>query len=409
LEFLHFVRENMRWLAGGFLLTYFSSFGQTFFISLSAGNIRSEYGLSHGEWGSLYMLATLSSALCLPWVGASVDRYAIWKVAAVTLAMLAFACSAMALSHNIVLLIVVIFILRLFGQGMMTQIAQTAMGKWYAARRGRAISIASIGINFGEATLPILFVIIAGALGWRNSWFMATLAIVIIAAPLILGLMRVERAPRSSDPVLPVSKIRDWTRGEVFRDPLFYIMLIGVLAAPFIGTTIFFHQIHLVEIRGWSLELFATTFIMMAVTVMVFALIAGFLVDRFSAIRLLPVYILPLAAACLVLGFFEQQWSAFVFMALLGVSYGFSTTLLGALWPELYGTGNLGAIRAAIVATMVFATAAGPGVTGFLIDLGVPYPFQIKIMGVYCLLASVAMLFASHIAIQRNKLLESSL
>ena len=63
--FFIFLRDNARWIAGGLCFTFFSSFGQTFFISLSAGHIREEYGLSNGGWGTLYMVATLASALTL--------------------------------------------------------------------------------------------------------------------------------------------------------------------------------------------------------------------------------------------------------------------------------------------------------------------------------------------------------
>ena len=73
---LAFLRDNARWIAGGFLLCFFSSFGQTFFIALSGGEIRAEYGLSNGEWGSLYMLATLASAVTLTQFGRIIGRYA---------------------------------------------------------------------------------------------------------------------------------------------------------------------------------------------------------------------------------------------------------------------------------------------------------------------------------------------
>ncbi len=401
--FIFFLRDNARWLAGGILLTYFSSFGQTFFIALSAGGIRAEYGLTHGDWGLLYMLSTLASALSLPFVGQVVDRFAVWKVSAVTIALLASACLAMAWSTHILGLVVVVYMLRLFGQGMMTHIAMTAMGKWYAANRGRAVSIAAIGVNLGEASMPILFVLIVAAFGWRNAWIAGAAALLLLALPAIVGAMAEERRPRASDPLPTKPNVPDRTRAEVFRDPLFYVMLAGVMAPSFIGTTIFFHQIHLVEIRGWQVEIFVASFTAMSVMVILCALLAGYLVDRFSAIQLLPVYLVPLGAACLVLGNVEGQWGAFVFMALLGISYGFSTTLFGALWPELYGTAHLGAIRSFIIAVMVFGTALGPGVTGYLIDFGVPYPLQITVMGFYCIAAVIVMTFAAQAAMKRNR------
>src|SRR5690606_24261192 len=152
------------------------------------------------------------------------------------------------------------------------------------------------------------------------------------------------------------------------------LLLCGVMAPGFIATTIYFHQVYLVELRGWNLELFASTFMVSATMTIVFALVSGQLIDRFSAVALLPGFLLPLAAACFVLGTFEDGWCAFAFMALLGVSNGFSSTLIGALWPEVYGTKYLGSIRALMVSATVFATAIGPGITGFLIDRGVSYP-----------------------------------
>lgn len=395
MSFLTFLRDNARWIAGGFLLTFFSSYGQTFFIALSAGDIRAEYGLSHGQWGMLYMLATLASALTLPKFGQIVDRWSARTVTLIIVPVLALACVMMALSQHILLLVITIYLLRLFGQGMMSQNAFTAVGRWFAAQRGKALSVTAIGVNAGEALFPTLFVFAAIAIGWRNSWLLVAASLIVIALPLISSLVAVERAPRSSEEGGQLPAVRDWTRGEALRDPYFYLILLGVMAPGFIGTTVFFHQVYLVELRGWSIEVFATTFMLSSTLTVISALIAGGLVDRYSAVRLLPAFLIPLGIACLILSAVEAQWSAFAFMGFMGLSYGVSSTLFGALWPEVYGTGYLGAIRAVTVAIMVFATAMGPGITGFLIDLGVPYPLQIGAMGIYCFCASVLMYFVS--------------
>ena len=397
-----FLRENARWVGGGFLLTFFSSFGQTFFIALSAGNIRSEYALSHGEFGTLYMFATLGSALTLPFLGRIVDVISPARVAALVCFCLATACLLMSYATVLPLLFLAIYMLRLFGQGMMTHTAMTAMGKWFAAQRGKAVSFTAIGVNFGEATFPLAFVMLSLAFGWRATWIMAAVAMLFFALPVIFGLLRHEREPLHTDPVSGKAEARNWTRAEVLRDPLFYILLTGVLAPPFIGTTIFFHQVYLVELRGWSQEAFAASFVFMSSMTVLFALVCGALVDRFSAAQILPTFLIPLALACFVLASVEAQWSAFAFMALLGVSYGFSSTLFGALWPEVYGTKYLGAVRATIVAIMVFATAAGPGATGYLIDLGVPYPSQIFVMGLYSLFACIILFYARRIILRRK-------
>lgn len=186
------------------------------------------------------------------------------------------------------------------------------------------------------------------------------------------------------------------------RDPLFWLMLAGVMAPPFIGTTIFFHQVYLVELRGWSLDSFAASFVLMSSMTIVFALVSGALIDRFTAVRMLPGFLIPMSVACIVLALVPAGWAPFAFMSLLGVSNGFSGTLVGALWPEIYGVRHLGAIRSFIVAFMVLSTAIGPGLTGALIDLGVSYPGQILVMGVYCIAASIVLLLASRRVRARN-------
>ncbi|MEX0956229.1 MAG: MFS transporter [Rhizobiaceae bacterium] len=393
--FTQFLRENARWLAGGFLLTFFSSYGQTFFIALSSGNIRSEYGLSHGEFGVMYMLGTLASALTMPRIGQIVDRRSVRTVTLIIVPTLAVACLVMAFARHLILLFLAIYLLRLFGQGMMSQNAFAAVGRWFAAQRGRATAVTAIGVNAGEAVFPFLFVVAAGILGWRGAWIACAITLLVLALPVISSLVAVERTPRSSDPAMPEVAVRDWTRAEVLHDPIFYLLLAGIFTPGFIGTTIFFHQVYLVELRGWSLELFAAFFTFMAVMVVIFSLISGYLIDRFSAVAMLPTFLIPLGFACLALASIDAQWGALVFMGLLGVSYGFQNTLFGALFPEIYGLKNLGAIRAMIVAVMVFATAAGPGLTGYLIDIGVSYPFQIFVMGAYCFCASVLLFFVS--------------
>lgn len=397
-----FILSNARWIVGAFLLTFFSSFGQTFFISLSAGEIRAEYGLSHGDFGFLYMIATLASALTLPWLGKILDRFSPAHVALVTIPLLAAGTLGMAFSTHIAALVITIYLLRLFGQAMMTQNALTATARWFVASRGRAISIVTLGHNAGEAVIPFIFVAVAAMIGWRNAWMGGAAILLIGALPIIYMLIAKEREPQASDVISQSVETRNWTRAEVLNDPLFWLLVMGILAPSFIGTSIFFHQVYLVELRGWSLTVFASAFSVMAVTTICFTLIAGALVDRYSAKALLPFFLLPLSACCLVLGSFEAQWSAFVFMGLMGISYGFSSTLFGALWPEIYGTKYLGSIRAVTVAMMVFGTAAGPGLTGWLIDIGVPYSNQIITMAVYCLFAAGVMFVASRKLIARS-------
>ncbi|MEO1552813.1 MAG: MFS transporter [Pseudomonadota bacterium] len=393
----------MRWISGGFLLTVFSSFGQTFFIGLSGEELRAKFGLTDGEFGGIYMIATIGSALTLPFLGRTLDHMPGWKVARFVIPSLAAACVLLAFAPSLIWLVVALYGLRLFGQGMMTHTAYTEIGRWYVANRGRATSLIVPGHQTGEALLPVSFAAIAMAIGWQAGWLIAAALLLLFALPMILSLWRVERSPQSTDPDLASARLGpDKTVAQVAADPIFYALLVGVLAPPFIGTTIFFHQDYLIELRGYNELAFAAAFPIMAITTVTFSLLSGQLIDRYGAIRLLPFYLIPLCCACLAVGLLTPLWGIYVCMLLVGVSYGFTAPLIGALWPEVYGVRNLGSVRAIAVAAGVAATAIGPGLTGYLIDGGVSLPTQMLYMSGWCVLATVVLLFVAPMISRRN-------
>jgi len=300
-----FLKNNFRWIAGGYLLTYFSSIGQTFFISASVSDWQAAFDLSHGEFGQLYMVATLASALTLPFLGRVIDHMSEVKVISFVIPVLGAAALLAGFAPSVFVLTLAIYLLRLFGQGMMTHIALTTTGRWFSAQRGRAVSLVVLGHQGGEFTIPLLFAAITLAYGLKMGWVVMVLALLLVGFPLALWAYKKPRTPYSAASEHPREERehavenkhqRHWTRREVLRDPVFYLLLTGTLAPAFIGTVIFFHQDYLTTLRGWPPQYFAFGMSLMALTTTVVALINGVIIDRFGAKRLLPFCLLPLAA-----------------------------------------------------------------------------------------------------------------
>ncbi|QKV17664.1 MFS transporter [Oricola thermophila] len=400
MPYARFLRENARWLAGGMLLTLFSSFGQTFYIALSSGGIRTELGLGHGDFGWLYMWATLASAAAIPVAGRLADTMRVDRYATLVIAGLAGSMLLLTRAGSPVALFVAIAGLRLFGQGLMSHVAMTAMGRWFSVNRGKAVSAAALGHQIGESVMPISFVAVAAVVGWRGSWMVNAAFILLLVLPTVYMLMRVPRVPRAAETLLE-SAGRQWTRGEALRDPLFWMLMSGVLAPPVIGTTVFFHQVYLTELRGWALGQFAGSTPVLSMFAIVATLLAGMVVDRFHSAVLLPVMLVCVAVANLVVAFVPPTWAILVYMAGMGASFGIYSTVFGALWPEMYGTRHLGAIKAAATSIMVLSTALGPGLSGWLIDAGVAFPDIIAAMGLYGAAAAVLMVAAEPLARHR--------
>lgn len=394
---LSFIRYNIRWIAGGFALTYFSSFGQTYFISASVAEWQSAFGLSHGEFGRLYMFATLGSAACLPFLGRLVDYVAANRMIAFVVPVLAGAVLLAGFATSVLVLAFAIFLLRLFGQGMMTHMALTATGRWFHAERGRAISLVVLGHQGGEASIPLAFSVITLTYGMQAGWFTAAFTLLVVGLPIAYWAYSKPREPHapSADLKKPKRHVRSWKRQEVMRDPIFWVLLTGVLAPGFVGTIIFYHQDYMATLNNWPPQLFAMSLVVLSLLTVAFALLTGAIIDRFGTHSILPYCLLPLSAACFALSLSGPAFTLFIVMVLLGISYGISSTLFGSLWPDVYGTVYLGSIRAITVSATVIATAAGPGLTGTLIDQGITLPKQMFYIGIYCLLAATAMGIAS--------------
>ena len=378
LSYLTFVRQNPRFLAYGLALTWFSTVGQTYYVSLFSGDIRAEFGLSHGGFGAVYSAATLASALCLVWLGRQIDRLDLRLYSALICAGLTAACFAMAVvPASIIALGFAIFVLRLSGQGLMTHTAYTSMTRYFDANRGKAASIATLGHSLGEGTFLPLGPVLIAAIGWRESWLVAGVGLAVILIPSILWLLKGhrERHARFLERRMAASgdgelAERIWSRRDVLRDLRFYLLLPNGLATSFIMTGLLFHQVHLVESKGWSMAWFASGYIGFSLATVAGSLLFGPLIDRFSATRMLPIYQVPLAAGLLMLAFSNNPYVALLFLITCGFTSGARMAVTGAIWAEIYGVAHLGAIKALWTALMVFASAASPVLLGWLIDAG---------------------------------------
>lgn len=397
---IRFVRENARWLAGGFLLTLFSSYGQTFYIALSSGGIREELGLSHGDFGWLYMWATLLGATVIPVAGRFADTMRIERYAALVIVGLAGSMVLLSQASSLVILFVALAGMRIFGQGLMSHAAMTATGRWFSATRGKAISTVALGHQFGESVMPISFVAVAALAGWRGAWLANATVCLLLILPAVYLLLRAPRAPQAAG-TENEHESRQWTRGEVLRDPLFWALMAGLLAPPVIGTTVFFHQVYLAELRGWAIGQFAGATPLLSLFAIAATILAGIAIDRFGSAVLLPAMLACVALANLAIGHAEPSWSILVYMAGMGASFGLYASAFGAIWPELYGARHHGAIKGVVTALMVLSTAFGPGLSGWLIDAGVALPTIIVAMGLYAAVAAIAMIVVGRRARRR--------
>lgn len=401
INYLTFAFRHRRFLAFGFLLTFASSAGQTFFIGLFGPEIRTGFGLDHTGWSSLYLIGTLASALVLPWTGQLIDRFDLRWYVTFALVGLALACLAISLSQSLLLLTLAIFLLRQMGQGVTSHAAATSMARQFGPDRGKALAIASMGMAMGEALLPVMAIMAIATFGWRMTYGATSAAILLILTPLALLLLRNhvdQRDGRGSTgrPVLEGERARrhNTTRRQMLSELRFYMVLPAFVAPSIIMTALFFHHLTLAENKGWSAAWITSQYWVFALSSVISSLATGPLIDRLSATSIMPIVLVPMMFGLVLLAPAESPIWVIPYLALLGLTAGTAFTGFSALWAELYGTGHLGAIRSLASAIGVFASALGPVMAGILLDAGTSMEVISLGFAGYCALATFMLLQA---------------
>jgi len=392
-----FVKNNSRFLLFGFILTFCSSFGQTFFIGIFNPYIREDLSLSHSEFGLIYSLATLLSSLSLIWIGKKIDDFKIIYFAIAVCLFLAFSSFFLTLVSNIILLFFAIYFLRLSGQGLMTHTASTSMAKFFDLNRGKALSISWLGLSVGEGFLPYLIIFLMKFYSWKIVWLGISIFILSLVVPSVFFILRFYKDGATE--VSDIKKqevnhtIKNWTRSEVIRDSKFYFLLPAVLGPAFLSTGIFINQIYIFESKQWSMLMLAQGFTLYAIVSVITLAVSGFLIDRFSAIKVLPFYLLPTMAAYTLVITSSWAFTPIVMMILIAMTNGTSSVLLTSTWSEIYGTKYLGGIRSITVSFFVFSTAIAPVLFGYLIDKQFTINQIFSMMLGYLILANALFLF----------------
>ncbi len=409
-SFLPLIKTQWRLLLFGFVMTFGSSLGQTYFIGLFGGDIRGELLLTHGEFGAIYSAATLASAILLLWTGSLIDRMELRHYTHMVVFGLAAGCLLIASSVGALTLFLSVLVLRHLGQGLMGMAGPTTMVRYIDHQKGKANALGGIGYSLSEAILPSVVVLQLAMMTWRQSW-VAWAIMLAIAVPLVARIALRGHEQRHADYLDTIDndradentpRRRNWTRNEVVRDPLFYLFMPALLAQPMLFTGFMFHQVHLIEVKGWSLAVWGSLYVLYAIVSTIFKLWSGLLVDSYGAIRLVPFACLPLGAGMLFLASSNSLVVGVLFMVLLAVSVGIYSTLSSPFFSEMYGSLHLGSIKSVTTAAMVFSSAIAPVLMGWLIDRSVSMEAMAIGSAVYVLLASAMAWWASRLKLKRS-------
>ncbi len=363
---------NKKVIIFGFIFTFFSSFGQSFFLGLFNAPIRNELNISHGQFGSIYASATICSSLLLIWVGKKIDDFKLLYYSLFVILSLSISSLLFSFINSIYFLAAGIFLMRFSGQGLMSHTSTTAISRFFHKSRGKALSTIWFGLSTAEFILPVFITYLIFLYSWRLVWQGIALFIIILLPIIIFKCIKTIKLESREEDFTSnkEDKIKEWTRLEVIKDFKFYIISLNMLAGPWIITGIFIYQSFIAEAKSWNSFAIPQAFMLYSITSILSLIISGFLVDKFTSRKLIPIINIPLLFSMVTLFLFEHEFSAFIFLGLIGITNGLANVLGSSTWAEIYGVKFIGSIKALTTALMVFSTAFGTALFGILIDQG---------------------------------------
>lgn len=386
---------NFKLILFGFIFTFFSSFGQSFFLGLFNSNIRNTLSISQGEFGTIYASATLLSSFILIWVGKKIDDVNILKFSLFVIILLAASSFIFSKISSLIFLFFSIFLMRLSGQGLMSHTAATTISRYFDKSRGKALSVSWLGLSLAEFTLPLVIVFLLNIFEWQNIWISISILIVLtlpLASFFLVRDVKFKSREISNKENLIEKKIKQWQRIEVIKDYRFYIICLNLIAMPWIATGTFVYQSFISASKDWGPYIIAQSFMFYSVFSVISLFFSGFLVDKFSSRKLLIYTNVPLFFSTIVIFYFDNPISSFFFFGLLGISNGLANVLGSSTWAEIYGVKYIGSIKALTTSLMVFSTAFGTALFGVFIDKGLTIEQVSIVSGIY-VLSTIALLF----------------
>ncbi len=385
---------SLKVIVFGFIFTFFSSFGQSFFLGLFNSSIRDALSITHGQFGSIYASATLLSSIVLVWIGKKIDDVNILKFASYVIIFLSASCFIFSKISSVIFLFIGIFLMRLTGQGLSSHTATTTISRFFEKNRGRALSTGWLGLSLAEFIMPVLIVFLLTFIEWRDIWVsISILVILVLPVATFLLVKDVKLDTREESNIEENNKeIKQWKRIEVLKDYRFYIICMTMLAMPWIATGSFVYQSFISSSKEWGPYVIAQSFMAYSILSVITLFISGFLIDKFSSRKLLIYMNIPLLFGTVVLYYFNAPLSSFVFFGLVGVTNGLANVLGSSTWAEIYGVKYIGSIKALTTALMVFSTAFGTALFGFLIDIGFSIEQIAVVSGTY-IFGSIILLY----------------
>ena len=360
--------------------------GQTIGVSTFTDPVKDALGLTRDQFSAAYMVGTFLSSLMLGWAGRWFDRRGARIVAVSAAALLGITLllssvsdqlssslmSITGISHWSVpfaIMIVLFFMLRFSGQGVLTMASRNMIMKWFDRYRGRVNAFVSISISLGFSSSPLVFDALIKEWDWNGAWRVLAISVLLIGVlmwifyrdnPEEMGLVPDGKSGSRRTKSKPLPKLKQFLPKEAFATRAFWMYALMMSFNSFFITGLSFHMVDIFTSAGFDREEAVAVFLPISIINVGVSLLFNFLSDVMSLKKLL--FIMLGGAFVWVVGLIGLSggWGLWLIIVGAGISGGLFAVLNSVTWPKLFGRTHLGAISGRAMSMLVFASALAP-------------------------------------------------
>ncbi|WP_191566434.1 MFS transporter [Metabacillus idriensis] len=362
----------------GGLAQFFSGPGQTYSNAIFIDYYIAEFGWSRSAVSGIYSAATLLAGLLLFFVGRFIDSGGSRKMSVVISICLAAACFFNSFVMNALMLFIGFFFIRLLGQGSMSLLSNSLVPQWFIQKRGRALSMAALGGLISSAAFPVLNVWLIDSFGWRTSWQILGLLVVLVFTPLAflfirnkpedIGLLPDNHQVTTGTEKPLLEKDISWTVKEAMKTRAFWLLLFCVAIPAMVNTGLTFHLVSIFAGKSLTPEMAAAILSLMALIGFPITFLTGFLLERIKVRYMLIIIFSSEIMSLYLLQQVDVFYTAVIFGVIWGINVGMERITTGIIWPNYFGRKYLGSLSGISMAMVVTGSALGPLPFGIAFD-----------------------------------------
>lgn len=358
-------------------------------FSFFVGPMGEDLGWSRGSLALALTFRLVAGGIASPLIGSLVDRFGARWLGAFAGLIAGVSIFALAFVHQLWQIYALFAISGAGGLGgpggaLLTTVP---VAKWFQAKRGRALAIASVGMPAGTVIfIPVVQQIIT-AYGWRAAWMVCGVVVCAIVVPVCALFMR--RIPedlglkpdgvtgsagpaRATSASTVVAPEENWSARQVLRSPTMWLILIAVSLGGLVLQGTLVYRVSFWRELGMSKDLVVLGTALDPFTVVFSGVAFGLLAERVAVRYLGLIGALGFGIAMLPMVFATDHAYAILAHGFIwGAAAGSYITANNLIWPSYFGRKYLGTIQGIVFPVTILASGLGAPLYGYLLDAGV--------------------------------------